>query len=140
VRAQPSDAVAPEASSPPVTQLVIGSLALVLVGGILMAAQFPDPPLTAPVLLLVGSAVLFASCMVLLTRQPVFAWGVLAQVGRWALLAYVVIAGMIEYSFVHNHATGTPLLVLSLMLVMFSLDVALSIGYSVARFAEPSQS
>jgi hypothetical protein len=140
VRAQPSDAVAPEASSPPVTQLVIGSLALVLVGGILMAAQFPDPPLTAPVLLLVGSAVLFASCMVLLTRQPVFAWGVLTQVGRWSLLAYVVIAGMIEYSFIHNHATGTPLLVLTLMLVMFSLDVALSIGYSVARFAEPAQS
>jgi hypothetical protein len=139
VSAQPSDAVAPEAPSPPVTQLVIGSLALVLVGGILMAAQFPDPPLTAPVLLLMGSAVLFASCIVILTRQPVFAWGVLAQVGRWALLAYVVIAGMIEYSFVHNHATGTPLLVLTLMLVMFSLDVALSIGYSVARFAEPAQ-
>jgi hypothetical protein len=139
VSAHPSDAVAPEAPSPPVTQLVIGSLALVLVGGILMASQFPDPPLTAPVLLLVGSAVLFASCIVLLTRQPVFAWGVLTQVGRWALLAYVVIAGMIEYSFVHNHATGTPLLVLTLMLGMFSLDVALSIGYSVARFAGPAQ-
>jgi hypothetical protein len=138
--AQPPDAVAPQAASPPVTQLVIGSLALVLVGGILMAAQFPDPPLTAPVLLLAGSAVLFAGCIVLLTRQPVFPWGVLAQVGRWALLAYVVIAGMIEYSFIHNHATGTPLLVLTLMLVMFSLDVALSIGYSVARFAEPAQS
>jgi hypothetical protein len=137
--AQPPDAVAPHAASPPVTPLVIGSLALVLVGGILMAARFPDPPLTAPVLLLVGSAALFAGCIVLLTRQPVFAWGVLAQVGRWALLAYVVIAGMIEYSFIRNHATGTPLLVLTLMLVMFSLDVALSIGYSVARFAEPAQ-
>jgi hypothetical protein len=139
VSTQLPDVVAPEAASPPVTQLAIGSLALVLVGGILMAAQFPDPPLTVPVLLLVGSAVLFASCIVLLTRQPVFAWGVLAQVGRWTLLAYVVIAGMIEYSFIHNHATGTPLLVLTLMLVMFSLDVALSIGYSVARFAEPAQ-
>jgi hypothetical protein len=138
--AQFPDAAAPQAASPPVTQLAIGSLALVLVGGILMAAQFPDPPLTAPVLLLVGSAVLFAGCIVLLTRQPVFAWGVFAQVGRWTLLAYVVIAGMIEYSFIHNHATGTPLLVLTLMLVMFSLDVALTIGYSVARFAEPAPS
>jgi hypothetical protein len=139
VSAQLPDAGAPQAASPPVTQLAIGSLALVLIGGILMAAQFPDPPLTAPVLLLVGSAVLFAGCIVLLTRQSAFAWDILAQVGRWTLLAYVVIAGMIEYSFIHNHATGTPLLVLTLMLVMFSLDVALSIGYSVARFAEPAQ-
>jgi hypothetical protein len=140
VSAQLPAAAAPQAASPPVTQLAIGSLALVVVGGILMAAQFPDPPLTAPVLLLVGSAVLFAGCIVLLTRQPVFAWSVLARVGRWTLLAYVVIAGMIEYSFIHNHATGTPLLVLTLMLVMFSLDVALSIGYSVARLAEPASS
>ena len=58
---------------------------------------------------------------------------------RWALLAYVVIAGMIEYAFVHNQASGAPLLVLSLMLVMFALDVPLSIGFTVARFQEPSQ-
>jgi hypothetical protein len=74
----------------------------------------------------------------LLTRIDDFAWPRFMQVGKWALLAYLVIAGMIEYAFVHNQASGAPLLVLSLMLVMFALDVPLSISFTVARFQEPS--
>jgi hypothetical protein len=124
-----------EPSLPPVTQLTIGSLALVIIGGILMAGSFPNPPsLAVPVALLAGSAILWAASLLLLSRHRGFAWAVFFQVARWALLAYVVIAGMIEYAFVHNHASGSPLLVLSLMLVMFALDVPLSIGFTVARF------
>ena len=125
---------------PPVTQLTIGSLALVVIGGIVMAGNFPNPPsLAVPVVLLGGSAILWAASLLLLSRHPGFAWPVFFQVARWALLAYVVIAGMIEYAFVHNQASGAPLLVVSLMLVMFALDVPLSIGFTVARFQEPSQ-
>jgi hypothetical protein len=126
---------------PPVTQLVIGSLALVIIGGIVMAGNFPQPPsLAIPVALLAGSAILFAASLLLLTRLPGFAWPVFFGVARWALLAYLVIAGMIEFAFIHNHAGGAPLLVLSLMLLMFALDVPLSIGFTVARFAEPAGS
>ena len=130
-----------ERTVPPVTQLVIGSLALVIIGGIVMAGNFPQPPsLAIPVALLAGSAILFAISLVLLTRHPGFAWAVFFGVARWALLAYLVIAGMIEFAFIHNHAGGAPLLVLSLMLLMFALDVPLSIGFTVARFAEASRS
>ena len=123
---------------PPVTQLVVGSLALVIVGGIVMAGNFPQPPsLAIPVALLAGSAVLAAVSVLLLARHPGFNWSVFVSVARWALLAYVVIAGMIEFAFIHNHASGTPLLVLSMMLLMFALDVPLSIGFTVARFADP---
>jgi hypothetical protein len=69
---------------------------------------------------------------------PGFVWPVFRQVAGWALLAYAIIAGMIEFSFIHNNVTGTPLLLLSLMLVMFALDVPLSIGFTVARFASPT--
>jgi hypothetical protein len=126
---------------PPVTQLVIGSLALVIIGGIVMAGNFPQPPsLAIPVALLAGSAILFAVSLLLLTRHPGFDWPVFFGVARWALLAYLVIAGMIEFAFIHNHAGGAPLLVLSLMLLMFALDVPLSIGFTVARFAQPAGS
>jgi hypothetical protein len=126
---------------PPVTQLVIGSLALVIVGGIVMAGNFPQPPsLAIPVALLAGSAILFAVSLLLLARDPGFAWPVFLGVARWALLAYLVIAGMIEFAFIHNHAGGAPLLVLSMMLLMFALDVPLSIGFTVARFAQPARS
>jgi hypothetical protein len=124
---------------PPVTQLTIGSLALVVIGGIVMAGAFPNPPsLALPIALLAGSAILWVASLLLLSRHRGFAWALFFRVARWALLAYLVIAGMIEYAFVHNHASGAPLLVLSLMLVMFALDVPLSIGFTVARFQEPS--
>jgi hypothetical protein len=127
-----------ERGFPPVTQLTIGSLALVLIGGIYMSASFPDKAtLAVPIALLAGSAILWAAGLLLLTRHAGFAWAVFFGVARWALTAYLVIAGMIEYAFVHNHASGAPLLVLSLMLVMFALDVALSISFTVARFQEP---
>jgi hypothetical protein len=130
---------AAETRFPPVTQLTIGSLALVLIGGIFMTGYFPkQPPLAIPIALLTGSAILWVVSLLLLARHPGFAWPVFFGVARWALLAYVVIAGMIEYAFVHNHASGAPLLVLSLMLVMFALDVPLSISFTVARFQEPS--
>jgi hypothetical protein len=136
-----ADASAPTATPPlpPVTQLAIGSLALVVIGGILMAGSFPNPPsLVLPVVLLAGSALLWAASVFLLSRHRGFAWPVFFGVARWALLAYVVIAGMIEYAFVHNQASGAPLLVLTLMLVMFALVVPLSIGFTVARYQEPS--
>ncbi|MGH7722501.1 MAG: hypothetical protein ACRENL_06665, partial [Candidatus Dormibacteria bacterium] len=134
-------AAAAEHRFPPVTQLTIASLGLVVIGGIVMAGYFPNPPpLTLPVVLLAGSAVLWAASLLLLVRHRGFAWAAFFGVARWALLAYIVIAGMIEYAFVHNHASGAPLVVLSLMLVMFALDVPLSIGFTVARFQEPPAS
>ena len=120
---------------PPVTQLTIASLALVLIGGILIAAGFPGTPqLAAPTALLAGGVILAATSMLLLSRHRGFAWPLFLKVARWALLAYAVIAGMIEFSLIHNGATGMPLVVISLLLVMFALDVTLSISSTVARF------
>ena len=53
------------------------------------------------------------------------------------LAAYVVIAGMLEYVFVYDHTSGTQLLILTLMLVVFAVNVPMLLGFSVARFQEP---
>jgi len=126
---------APRRAVPPVTPLAIASLALVVVGGIVMAAAFPHPPaLGLPIALLAASVILLAAGLVLLARQPGFAWPTFRRVAGWALLAYVVSAGLIEFSFVHNHASGAPLLVVTLLLVMYALDVPLLIGFTVAHY------
>jgi hypothetical protein len=139
---QPATTVAPPTVArqhPPVGQLAVGSLVLVLIGGIYMVGSYQSSPSTAiPAALLAGSAVLWASGVGLMVSDRGFAWPTFWRVARWALLAYVVQAGMIEYSFIHNHVAGTTLLLLSLMLVMFALDVTLSIAFTVARFATPS--
>ena len=53
---------------------------------------------------------------------------------KWSLLAYVVIAGMIEYVFLRNHTRGGPLVILTLSLVVFAVHVPILVGFTVARF------
>jgi len=120
---------------PPITQLEVGALGLVIVGGVYMASYFPRrPPLGLPIALLAGSAAAFVIGVVLLAGIRDFAWDTFFLVVRWALLAYLIQAGMIEYVFVHNHAGGAPLVVLTLMLVMFAITIPTVIAFTVARY------
>jgi hypothetical protein len=54
-----------------------------------------------------------------------FPWGRFFEVAKWALLAYSIIAGMIEYAFVRDHLRGGAL-VLTLSLVVFAVHRARS--------------
>jgi len=122
---------------PPVTALGMLSLALVLIGGIYLSAHLPEHvPLAPAVALLVASAVVLIGNVLALARVKGFAWGRLFEVGRWALLAYAIIAGMIEYVFLRNHTSGGPLAVLTLSLIVFAVNVPLLIGFTVARYAQ----
>ncbi len=47
--------------------------------------------------------------VIMLARVKDFAWERFFQVARWSLLAYAVIAGMIEYAFLENHVRGGTL-------------------------------
>jgi hypothetical protein len=127
-----------EAKFPPVTQLAMASLTLIVAGGIYLSSHLPKHVSLAPaVVLLAGSAVLLAINLALLARVQAFAWDRFFQVGRWSLLAYVAIAGMIEYVFLRNHLRGGPLVVLTLSLVVFAVHVPTLVGFTVARYYEP---
>ncbi|MGN6372738.1 MAG: hypothetical protein ACTHM1_07070 [Solirubrobacteraceae bacterium] len=120
---------------PPVTQLGMASLALIVAGGIYLAAHLPQHvPLAPAIVLLAASAVLLATNLFLLSRVPDFPWNRFLQVARWALLAYVAIAGVIEYAFLRNRLNGGPLVILTLSLVVFAVHVPVLIGFTVARF------
>lgn len=85
------------------------------------------------ILLVVATALLLAGVM-MITRVAGFSWDTFVRVGRWALLAYIVAAGMIEFAFVRNHTRGAPLAVVTGMLVVFALDVPFLIATTVARY------
>jgi hypothetical protein len=133
---------APEARPmPPVTQVGMTSLALIVAGGIYLASHLPESvPLTPAIVLLALSALLLAANLFSLTRVQDFAWGRFFQVGRWALLAYAITAGLIEYAFLRNGLSGGPLIVLTLSLVVYALHVPMLIAFTVARYAEPQPS
>jgi hypothetical protein len=124
-----------ERELPPVTQLGVVSMALIVAGGISIAAQLPgDVPLTLPVILLAASAVVMAVNVVSLARMTGFNWEAFFGVARWALLAYCVIAAMLEFVFIHDGTRGGILVVLTLSLVVFAVHVPLLIGFTVARY------
>jgi hypothetical protein len=127
-----------EVRLPPVTALGMLSLALVLVGGIYLSAHLPEHvPLGPAIALLAASAAVLLGNVLALSRVKGFAWGSLFEVAKWALLAYAIIAGMIEYVFLRNDTSGGPLVVLTLSLIVFALNVPLLIGFTVARYAQP---
>jgi hypothetical protein len=123
---------------PPVTQIGMASLALVVAGGIYLSAHLPQHvPLAPAVILLILSALLMAGNLLGLSRVKGFAWNRFFQVARWALMAYTVIAALILYAFLQNHVSGGPLVVLTLSLVVFAVHVPMLIAFTVARYEVP---
>jgi hypothetical protein len=122
---------------PPVTQVGMLSLALIVAGGIYLSSHIPNHvSLTPAVVLLCASALLLAGNLAALSRVSGFPWARFFAVARWAFLAYVIVAGMIEYAFLRNHLSGGPLVVLTLSLVVFAVHVPVLISFTVARYAD----
>ena len=123
---------------PPVTQLAMASLTLIVAGGIYLSSHLPKHVSLVPaIVLLAGSAVLLAANLAMLTRVRDFAWERFFAVAKWSLLGYAIIAGMIEYAFLRNHLRGGPLVVLTLSLVVFAVHVPTLVGFTVARYELP---
>ncbi|HUA48574.1 MAG TPA: hypothetical protein VMA77_25295 [Solirubrobacteraceae bacterium] len=122
---------------PPVTQLAMLSLGLIVAGGIYLSAHLPlHVPLGPAVALLAASVIVLAVNIFLLSRVRDFDWPRFFEVGKWSLLAYTVIAGMILYVFLRNHISGGSLVVLTLSLVVFAVHVPMLVGFTVARYSD----
>jgi hypothetical protein len=120
---------------PPVTEIGAASMIAIAGGVIYLAAYLPKhAPLGWAVALLALAAALQVTNAVLLSRLRDFAWSTFFHVGKWALLAYAVIAGMIEFAFIFDHTRGAHLVVMTLMLALFMLNVPVLIGFTVARY------
>ena len=123
---------------PPIPAVCVVSMALVLSGGIYLAAYLPRRAPRDPAVGLVaaaGTALVGAIALVAGLRD--FAWDTFFVVAKWALLAYAVIAGILEYVFVYDGTRGGMLVLLTLSLFIFAVDIPVLFGFSVARFQLP---
>ncbi len=124
-----------QADLPPVARLATVTLALAIIGGIYMAAGYDhSTSLVPPVILAALAAAVLLVNVVLLARIKEFDWGTFRQVFGWALLAYVVIAGILEFVFVYDHTPSKQLALFTALLAMFAVDVPLLLAFSVARY------
>ena len=120
---------------PPVTALGMVAIGFVAAGVSYLAAYLPKhAPLGPAIACLVLAVAVLVASIVLISREPNFAWRRFFQVAGWTLLAYLVIAGMIEYAFVYDQTRGAVLAVMTLMLLTFTLTVPVLLGFTVARF------
>jgi drug/metabolite transporter (DMT)-like permease len=125
----------PQPTLPPIDLLAVVTMVLVIAAGIVTAAYLPRPvPLMLPLALVVAAALVLIINIVLLSRLRDFAWDTFFVVGRWALLAYLVIAGLLIFVFITDHTPRRALAVLVSSLVLFGVDVPLLFAFSVARY------
>lgn len=120
---------------PPVAELAVATMVLVIVSGIEIAAFLPrTPPLGLPIVLLGLAVGLLVANGVLLSRLRDFAWDSFVLVGKWTLLAYIVIAGILEYVFILDHTPGEILILLTVALAVYAIDIPVLFAFSVARY------
>jgi hypothetical protein len=120
---------------PPVTEVGAVAMIAIAVGVIYNAAYLPKHAQTGvAIAIIVVAAALQLTNAYLLSRIRDFAWARFKQVAGWSLLAYAVIAGMIEFAFVYDHTRGTQLVILTLLLALFMLNVPVLIAFTVARY------
>lgn len=124
-----------ESRYPPFTQIGMASLGLIVIGGIYLSSHLPQHvPLGPAIGLLVASALILTANLASLRRVDDFAWPRFFQVAKWALLAYAFTAGMIEYAFLRDHTSGGALVILTLSLIVYAVQVPTLIAFTVARF------
>ena len=134
---RPADPSTLESPRPPIVAIAVASMMLVATGGIYTAAYLPHTAPLAPTVILVALSVLgLIANAVALSRLENFAWDRFFQVGRWALIAYLVIAGMLEYVFLLDGMSSNLLILFTLMLAIYAVDVPLILAYSVARYQQ----
>lgn len=120
---------------PPIEWISVASMGLAIVSTIYLAWHIPARPDLGPAIaLLAVSGLLLVIDIVLLVRIDDFAWHTFSVVGRWALLAYIVIAGMLEFIFIYDDTPADVLALMTISLTLFTLNVVLILAFSVARF------
>jgi len=126
-----------ERKLPPVTEMGMIALALIALAVIYLSAHLPESVSVAPALVLIGlAALVMLTAFVLLRKVEGFAWQRFYFIAARALLAYLVITGLIVYVFLRNETSGAPLWTLIAGLALFALDVPMLIAFTTARYAE----
>jgi hypothetical protein len=125
-------------SLPPVSEVSVAAMILIIVGGIYMASHLPhSAPTALPIVVLVLAVALIGWNVFALARLREFSWSSFWLVAKWALLAYVVITGMLFYVFVRDGTRGTQLVLVTLMLISYGLIIPMLLAFSVARYQPP---
>ena len=126
--------------SPIIACITATVISCILAAGI-MIAHFPGPsPMWGSILWeSVAAALTIVSTVLILTKKP-FARKLFFTVAKWVFLYILVMSGMGEYVLVFDGTRGEPLVVMTIILLLFLVNVPMLWGFSVARHERTSSS
>ena len=122
---------------PPVSEISVLVLALVVAGGVYLAAHLPKHTSLVPttVTVVIAGALVLVN-LFMLSRIANFAWDTFFLVAKWTLLAYAIFAGALEYIFIKDGTRGSLLVLMSATIVIFAINLPIHFGFTVARYVE----
>jgi hypothetical protein len=113
--------------------ITVTVISCILAAGIIIA-RFPGPaPLWGSIMWIGIAFGLTLISMVLILRRKPFAREVFFKVAKWVFLYMLVLSGIGEYVLVFDGTRGEPLVIMTIILVLFLINVPMLWGYSVAR-------
>lgn len=128
-----------DTKSSPVIACITGAvISCILAAGIIIA-HFPESaPMWGSIMWLGIAATLTIATITLILRKKPFARKRFFTVAKWVFLYILVLTGMGEYVIIFDGTRGEPLVLITVILLLFLVNIPMLWGFSVARHERTS--
>ena len=118
----------------PVVACIVGTIISCILAAGIIIAHVPEPaPMWGSIMWVCIAAVLTVATVVLILRKKPFARKRFFTVAKWVFLYILVLSGMGEYVMAFDGMRGETLVVMTIILLLFLVNIPMLWGFSVAR-------
>ena len=118
----------------PVVACIVGTIISCILAAGIIIAHVPEPePMWGSIMWVCIAAVLTVATVVLILRKKPFARKRFFTVAKWVFLYILVLTGMGEYVMAFDGMRGETLVVMTVILLLFLVNIPMLWGFSVAR-------
>jgi len=118
----------------PVVACIVGTIiSCILAAGIIIVHTPAPAPMWGSIMWVCIAAVLTVATIVLILGKKPFARKRFFTVAKWVLLYILVLTGMGEFVLVFDGMRGETLVVMTIILLLFLVNIPMLWGFSVAR-------
>ena len=118
----------------PVVTCIVGTIVSCILAAGIIIVHIPAPaPMWGSIMWVCIAAVLTTATIVLILRKRPFARKTFFTVAKWVFLYILVLTGMGEYVIAFDGTRGQPLVVMTIILLLFLVNIPMLWGFSVAR-------
>ena len=118
----------------PIIACIVGTIISCILAAGIIIAHIPAPaPLWGSVLWVCIAGILTVTTVVLIFQKRPFARKLFFKVAKWVFLYILVLTGMGEYVIVFDGTRGENLVVMTVILLLFLVNIPMLWGFSVAR-------